>query len=150
MWQHQSTLLVKEGSNMKKIAIIFVIILTTISCAGVPTGPLAPGELRLTSLKTPENIRVGVPYDVTAGFQANDPLEITRGCFYWTMMPQKREGPYCFRLGEIDWETKTIKVSLRTGNPNYYTLTGYVEYVEFLIGGTTKKSNEISTTIVVR
>lgn len=131
---------------MKKIAVIFMLLLTIISCATVPTGPLAPGELRLTSLKAHDKIKAGVAYDVVASFQANDPVEIIQGCFYWQVGSYK-EGPYCFHIREFNPDAKTFKVNLITRNPKYYTLIGYVEY---RTSGNTKNSNEISTALDVR
>jgi len=130
-----------------KIAIMVVgIILITIGCATVPTGPLAPGELRLTSLKAPETIKAGMPYDVIASFQTNDPVQIVRGCFSWTLSSSP-EGPYCFPAREVNLEAKTFKVRLLTNNPNFYTLTCCAEYQT---GGKTNTSNPVSTGISVQ
>jgi hypothetical protein len=131
---------------MKIATIVIGIILITISCATVPTGPLAPGELRLTSLEIPEMIQAGTPFDMIVSFQTNEPVQFIRACFYSSGGGVNREGPFCDRVVEIVG-TKTFKVRHLTRNPNVYTLIGYVEY---RTGGQTKISNEVSAIESVR
>lgn len=121
--------------------------MTIASCATVPTGPLAPGELRLLKIEAPETIKAGVPYEVLITFEADGQPEITRACFFWSgAIP--REGPYCFRVHDVKpGSPGTFRVSLRTRNPRIYHLEGYGEYVR---GGNTQKSNEVGTVIEVR
>jgi len=128
------------------------LLLTTVwlvvtSCATVPTGPLAPGELRLLKMQAPEKIQAGVPYEVLITFEADGTPQITRACFFWTgTIP--REGPYCFAVRDVSpGSSGTFKVMLRTRNPRVYTLEGYAEYSR---GGRVEKSNEVSAVIDVR
>jgi hypothetical protein len=116
------------------------------SCATVPTGPLAQGELRLIRMHAPESIRAGEPYEVLITFQAGGEPQISRACFFWSgAIP--REGPYCFGVFEINQgPPATFKVRLRTRNPRTYILDGYAEYLR---GGGTEKTNEVSTQIYV-
>lgn len=109
----------KKGGWPSIIMTVMVVGITliTLGCATVPTGPLAPGELRLTTITAPEKIKAGVPYDVVISFQANDPVQIMKGCFYWQIGAHKAR-PYCFHIREINLETKTFKVRLNTKNPN--------------------------------
>ena len=117
------------------------------SCATVPTGPLAPGELRLLKLQPPETIRAGVPYDVLVSFQVDGPPSISRACFFWSGSIS-REGPYCFGVRDVEpGSPGTFKVRLRTNNRGTYTLNGYVEYFR---DGKTDKSNEVSAWIAVQ
>jgi hypothetical protein len=62
------------------------------SCITVPTEPLAPGGLRLLSMKVPEsgNIRINFPFEVDILFEGAGEAEMRRVCFYWS-----GDGPYC-------------------------------------------------------
>lgn len=124
-----------------------IIWLAASSCATVPTGPLASGELRLLKMQAPETIQAGVPYEVLITFESDGLPEITRACFFWTgAIP--REGPYCFRVDDVKpGSPGSFKVSLRTRNPRGYTLDGYAEYLH---DGRTERSNEVSAGIYVR
>lgn len=127
------------------MSLLFMAIL--VACATVPTGPLAPGELRLLSLQAPERIQAKVPYDVVVVFDSEKTPQVSRACFYWSgSIP--REGPYCFPARDVEGNLKgTFKVRLRTNNPGVYVLDGYAE---FLRDGKTTRSNEVGITINVR
>ncbi len=61
------------------------------SCATVPSGPLAPGEVRLIGMDIPheEGIIRNLPFVVTIHFEVDGKPEIRRACFYWS-----GDGPY--------------------------------------------------------
>ena len=128
------------------IAVLMTGIVTSVvcSCATVPTGPLASGELRLLSMDVPEkeNIRAKSRYDVIINFQADGKPEIETACFSWS-----GDRPSCYKVKDVEFGSPgTIKVRLRTNDPGVYILEGYVEYVR---DGKTQKSNVVSSSISV-
>lgn len=133
---------------MKKMMILGCLILflesiILISCATVPTGPPAPGELRLLRMQVPGTIRSGEPYEVLTTFGADGKPQIKKACFRWS-----GEGPYCFKVENVKFETPgTFTVRLRTNNPGSYRLDGYAEYVR---DGKTRMTNEVGSQIYVR
>ena len=133
---------------MKKMMILSCLILswasiTLLSCATVPKGPLAPGELRLLSMEVPKDIRKAVPYEVVITFEANGEPEIKDACFYWS-----GEGPYCFKLKKVTFGSPgTFKVRLQTNNPGSYTLNCQVQYVR---EGKIRLTNYVGSQIYVR
>lgn len=129
-----------------KILMNAAVAILLVACATVPIGPLAPGELRLLSLRAPDKIQAKTPYDVVVAFEADKAPQISRACFYWSgSIP--REGPYCFPARDVEVSLKgTFKVRLRTSNPGNYVLDGYAEYLR---DGKTARSNEVGATINV-
>jgi hypothetical protein len=114
------------------------------SCATVPTGPLASGEVRLLSMDVPEKerIRAKSRYDVIINFQADGKPEIETACFSWS-----GDGPRCFKVKDVTFGSPgTIKVKLYTYNSGVYMLEGYVVYIR---DGKTEKSNVVSSFISV-
>lgn len=112
-----------------KLAITFVLF----------ASPAFAGDLSVKSLQVASTLKAGKPYNVTLPYSKSGSVKILRGCFFWS-----GEGPYCF---PVSVRTKSVRLKLRTGNPNKYTLSGYVEY---LSDGNTKKSNRVSAKIDVR
>jgi hypothetical protein len=114
------------------------------SCATVPTGPLASGEVRLLSMDVPEKerIRAKSRYDVIINFQADGKPEIETACFSWS-----GDEPRCYKPKEVKFGSPgTIKVQLYTFNPAEYILKGYVVYIR---EGKTQKSNVVGSAISV-
>jgi DNA-binding transcriptional regulator YiaG len=103
-----------------------VIILIVSSCATVPIKPLAPGELRLLSMATPQKleIKVNVPFEVNINFEADGEPEIRNACFYWA-----GDGPHCYKVTDVNYGSPgTIKVKLAVTRPGSCTLDSYVVY----------------------
>lgn len=94
-------------------------------------------DLKLTGIVVKQNLRAGVPYDVGLKY-TGDPANVSEVCFLWS-----GEGPYCWDDLRVDKGSKTIRTKARTGNPNTYTLTGFVRYS----GGMT---NRVSAKINVK
>ena len=114
------------------------------SCATVPTEPLAPGGLRLLSMRVPEsgNIRINLPFEVDLVFEAEGRAEIKRVCFYWS-----GDGPYCSPVSDVrPGSPGSFKSQLRTINSGSFTLECFAEYVQ---DGKTKRTNRVSSQIFV-
>ena len=140
--------IMKEMGGMKKMIfgsclILFLASIAGVGCATVSTRTLAPGELRLLSLRVSDTIRAGDPYLVVITFEADGEPQIKEACFYWS-----GEGPYCFKVRNVDLEVpKNFKIMLRTNNPGSYRLECYAEYIR---EGKTQKTNYIGSQIYVR
>jgi hypothetical protein len=133
---------------MKSILIVALIgvavLLMVLSCATVSTKPLAPGEVRLVKISIREigDIRANLQYPVNINFEADGRPEITRACFSWS-----DDGPYCFKVVDVNYGSGTIKVDFRsTSRPGSYTLESYVLYVR---DGRTRQTNVLRTHISV-
>jgi len=118
------------------------------SCASVPTGPLAEGEVRLLSVEVPaaDFVRVTIPFVANITFQADDEPEIKRVCFFWS-----GDGPYCVNVTDIDYGSPG-KIKVQTKNPGTtapgsHTLECYVQYI---YKGKTIMSNVVNTHINLR
>jgi hypothetical protein len=118
------------------------------SCASVPTGPLAEGEVRLLSVQVPGSdvVRVSIPFVVNINFQAEDEPEIKRACFVWS-----GDGPYCVSIRDKDY-VAAGKIQVQTKNPGTtisgsHTLECYVQYI---YKGKTITSNVVNTHILLR
>jgi len=102
------------------------VILSVFSCAIMPTGPLAPGEVRLLRLDTPRegDMRRGIVFEVNIKFEAEGYPEISRVCFYWS-----GDGPYCTKIIKVKYGSPgTIYVDLRTDSFGPFYLESYVQY----------------------
>ena len=73
------------------------ILLGASSCATVPTGPLAPGELRLLGGGIPRSGAAyrGTPYEVEIAFKADAKPTIRRACFSFSW---EGENPSCYAV----------------------------------------------------
>jgi hypothetical protein len=130
-------------STWGRALLVMVTVLAAAGCATVPTGPLAPGEVRLLSLEVPEDVRAGVPYEVVLRFEAAGQPLIPRACFFWS-----GEGPFCVAgLGVTYGSPGMLRARLSTRTPRFYTLTAYVEYSH---GADTRRSNQVSAGLFVR
>jgi hypothetical protein len=118
------------------------------SCASVPTGPLAEGEVRLLSVEMPgtDIVKMGTPFVVNITFQADDEPEIKRACFLWS-----GDGPYCVSVRDEDYVAAGM-IQVQTKNPGTtisgsHTLECYVQYV---YKGKTITSNVVNTHILLK
>ena len=103
------------------------VILLVLSCTTVPTGPLAPDEVRLLRLDIPRegDMRRGIPFEVNIKFKAEGYPEISRVCFYWS-----GDGPTCTKAMKVNYGSPgTIRVELFTDSFGPFTLESYVLYV---------------------
>jgi len=104
-----------------------IVLLLVSSCATVPTGPLASGELRLLSMHVPqrEDIRLNFPFVVNINFEAEGKPEIRTACFYFS-----GNGPYCLKVTDVNYGSPgTIKVQVRAKNSGSHSLESYVYYL---------------------
>jgi len=138
----------KEGLMMRSIFIAVlmagIVISVVSSCATVPTGPLASGEVRLLSMDVPgkESIKAKSRYDVIINFQADGEPKIETACFSWS-----GDSPRCFEVKDVSYGSPgTVKMKLYIYNPGAYILKGYVEYIR---DGKTEKSNVVSSPISI-
>ena len=118
------------------------------SCASVPTGPLAEGEVRLLKVEVPsaDLVRLAIPFVVNITFQADDEREIKRACFLWS-----GDGPYCVNIKDENY-VAAEKIQAQTENPltamsGSQTLECYVKYV---YKGKTITSNAVDTHILLK
>lgn len=109
------------------------------SCATVPTGNLAAGELRLSGIhvQMTQDIRVNLPFTVKIDFfEAYGEPEIRTACFSFS-----GDGPYCYKITETDYESHgTIRVKIKAKNSGLFVLESYVYYI---------KDQKLQTTNVV-
>jgi len=104
------------------------VILLVFSCATVPTGPLAPGEVRLLRLDTPRegDMRRGIVFNVNIKFEAEGYPKINKVCFYWS-----GDGLTCTKLMKVNYGSPgTIDVELLTDSFGAYLLESYVLYIQ--------------------
>ncbi len=115
-----------------------VVLLAVSSCATVPK-PLAPGELRLSSMLVSENerVKVNIPFVVNISFEATGKPEIRAACFYFS-----GDGPHCFKVMGVNYGSPgTIQAQVRTKNRGSRRLEGYVLYLR---DGKIQSTNVIS------
>lgn len=121
------------------------VILLVSSCATVPIGPLAPGEIRLLRIDVPheESIKGNFPFVVNINFEADGKPEIRTACFYWS-----GDGPYCFKVMEVNYGSPgTIKVEPRAKSFGSYVMETYVLYIR---DGKTQRTKVISSPINIQ
>ena len=137
--------IIKEVKIMKSIIISVLtggVILLVFSCATVPAGPLAPGEVRLLRMDATRDgvIRLGLPFTVNINFEAGGRPEIKRACFFWS-----GDGPYCFQVMKLDYGLPgTIHVEILTKSFGEYFLESYALYVQ---DGKIRRTNVVGTHI---
>ena len=132
------------GSALLGITLLFVVS----SCATVTTESVAPapGEVRLLGIDFTEVrvIRANFLYPVIIKFEADSRPEITRACFYWS-----GDGPYCFKVAEVNYGWGTIKIDLpipSSISSRSYTLESFVIYNK---DGRSQRTNKVGTRIYV-
>ena len=127
------------------VALMAVAVLLMVpSCATVSTKPLAPGEVRLLGINIREigDISGNLQYPVDINFEADGRPEITRACFSWS-----GEGPYCFKVRDVNYGSGTIEVDFRSPyHTGHYTLESYVLYIR---DERTRSTNVVRTQISV-
>ncbi len=121
------------------------VVLLNSSCATVPTGPLASGEMRLLSIEVQggEGLMIGMSYRVNIIFEAEGRPEIKRACFKWS-----GDGPYCYGVKDVNY-----------GSPGYFTLwirpinySGSYAlecYAQYARDGGTRMTNVVGTPVSV-
>lgn len=120
------------------------VILLISSCATVPTGTLAPGEVRLLRIDLPNegDIRRGIPFAVTITFEAEGRPEIRTACFYLS-----GDGPYCFKVQDVEYGSPgTINAEPRIVDSGSFVLEAYVLYLR---DGKTQPTKKIRTPILI-
>jgi peptidoglycan hydrolase-like protein with peptidoglycan-binding domain len=102
----------------------------------------ANNELFVLSLEVAPTLTAGEPYDAAFFYEPKDEagIVVERACFTWN-----GEGPYCFPLQSVKNTRSALK--LKTGNPNTYTLAGWLKY---RLGGKIYESNKVQTQIDVK
>jgi hypothetical protein len=113
-------------------------------CATVPSGPPAPGEVKLIRVDVPheEGIKRNLPFPVIINFEADGRPEIRRACFYWS-----GEGPYCFKVVDVSYGSPgTISVEPRAKESGSYVLEAYILYVR---DGKTQPTKVIRSLILI-
>lgn len=120
------------------------VILLICSCATVPTGPLAPGEVKLLRIDVPYEggIKRNLPFTVNIIFEADGKPEIRTACFYWS-----GDGPNCFKVLDVRYGSPgTINVEPRAKISGSYVLETYVLYIR---DGKTQPTKIISSPISI-
>jgi hypothetical protein len=127
------------------VALMAVAVLLMVpSCATVSTKPIAPGEVRLLGINIREtgDILRNLQYPADISFEADGRPEIKRACFSWS-----GQGPYCFKVKDVNYGSGMIKVDFRSPNsPGDYTLESYVLYIR---DERTRSTNVVRTRIWV-
>ncbi len=113
------------------------------SCATVATEPSAPGELRLVGARFEEFGRVKqlLQYVIDLKFDSDNPVEVSRACFYWDDI-----GPICLDVMSVSYGERTIRVNMPTPAAGFHVLKAYVYYLK---DGRIQRSNTIQTTIEI-
>ena len=114
------------------------------SCATVPTEPLGPGELRLSSMDVvgsgPE---VDTPFAVNVFFEAAGHPEIKRACFFYESGMGR-----CFDESDVSYVILGTKRALQVHLPGISVGSHWVQcYAEYIRNGETQKTNVIATEI---
>ncbi len=118
--------------------------LLVFSCATTPSGPPAPGEVKLISLDIPNEgvITRNLPFVVNIQFEANGRPEIKRACFYWS-----DDGPYCYKVVDVSYGSPgTIRVEPRAKESGAYILEAYALYLR---DGKTQPTKVISSRVSI-
>jgi len=126
------------------VLMVVAVLLIVPSCATVSTKPLAPGEVKLLGIKIPEigDLAANLQYPVDLSYETDGRPEITRACFSWS-----GDGPYCFKVKDVNYGSGTIRVDFRSNRrPGVYLLEGYVLYIK---DGKTTRTNSVSTRVTV-
>ncbi len=117
-----------------------VCLLWVSSCATVPKGPLAPGEIRLIGMEVSERekLKEQIPFMITMTFEAQGDPEMVTACFTWS-----GKGPYCSKIKDVMYGSPgKIQVQLVQRYAGIYRLEGYVIYLR---DGQKETTNEVST-----
>jgi hypothetical protein len=120
-----------------------VITLFVFSCATVPKGPLAPGELRLLSMDVVgSGLEANTSFAVNVFFEAAGHPELKRACFY-----ESKEEQLCLDVSPDTLGGRRIfQVYLPGISVGPHTVQCYAEYIW---NGGIRKTNVITTHISV-
>lgn len=119
-------------------------ILLISACATVPTGPLAPGEVKLLRIDILHEgtIKRNMPFTVNITFEADGKPEIRSVCFYWS-----GDGPKCFKAQDVSYGSPgTVMAEPRAIGFGSYVLEAYVLYIR---DGKTQPTKKISSPIYI-
>ena len=127
------------------VALMAIAVLLMVpSCATVSTKPLTPGEVKLLGINIREtgDMRANLQYLVDISFEADGRPEIRSACFSWS-----GEGPYCFKVRDVNYGSGTIRVDFRSSpDKGHHILESYVLYTG---DGRTRSTNVVRTNISV-
>jgi hypothetical protein len=88
------------------------------------------------------DIQANLQYAMDIRFEADGRPEIIKACFSWS-----GDGPYCFKVGDVNYGSGTIRVDFRAPtNKGRYILESYVLYTG---EEKTRKSNVVRTPVSV-
>ena len=135
----------RRASTLLITVLVSGVILLIASCATVPTGALAPGEVRLLRIDFPHemDIQRGIPFAVNITFEAEGRPEIRTACFYWS-----GDGPNCFKVKDVSYGSPgTINVEPRAMSSGSLVLETYVLYIR---DGKTQPTKIIRSPISIR
>jgi len=135
----------RRASTLLITVLVSGMILLISSCATVPTGALAPGEVRLLRIDFPHemDIQRGIPFAVNITFLAEGRPEIRTACFYWS-----GDGPNCFKVKDVSYGSPgTINVEPRAMSSGSLVLETYVLYIR---DGKTQPTKIIRSPIFIR
>ena len=133
---------------MRTILIIIllggIVLLRASSCATVPSGPLAPGEVRLLSIGVPgAGIEANTSFAVNIFFEPVGNPQVKRACF-----SESGEEPYCFDVSDVSCLTLGTKRAFQVYLPGVSVGSHRVEcYAEYIRDGETRKTNVVFTQI---
>jgi hypothetical protein len=121
-----------------------VVISVVSSCATVPKEPLAPGEVRLSSIDVPgAGLRAETSFPVNVFFEAVGNPQIKRACFY-----ESGVEPYCFDISDASYFILGTKRAFQVYLPGLSVGSHRVEcYAEYIRDGETRKTNVVFTQI---
>ena len=121
------------------------------SCASVPPGPLAEGEVRLLNIEVvqvpgSDGVKARLPFTANITFQSDGHPEIKRVCFYWS-----GEGPYCTNADDVEYGSPG-KIKIWPRVPSALKLGSYsLEcHVLYIYNGKPHASNVVSTQIYTK
>ena len=143
-WKEEDEIMRRASTLLKTVLVSGVIWLIS-SCATVPTGTLAPGEVRLLRIDFPHemDIQRGIPFAVNITFEAEGRPEIRTDCFSFS-----GDGPYCFKVKNVSYGSPgTISVEPRAMSSGWYMMETYVLYIR---DGRTQPTKKISSSISIR
>ena len=117
-----------------------IILLGASSCATVPKEPLAPGELRLSSIDVlGGGVVANSAFVVNVFFQAAGNPQIKQVCF-----SESGEGPYCFDVSATAFVTLGTKTAFQVRLPGLTVGSHRVEcHAEYIRDGETRKTNTV-------
>ncbi len=119
-----------------------VILSVVFSCAAVPRGPLAPGEVRLLSIDVVgAGVKANSSFPVNVFFEATGQPEFKRACFY-----ESGEELFCFDASDISYTVLGTKQAFQVYLPGLVAGSHRLEcYAEYIRDGKIRKTNVVLT-----